>query len=950
MAFATDRKDKMFTAANLNDLYSRFDQKCYLALNGKSPLFAKSVSWLATQPYYGTWNGAYPYGVWYVYRNDPASCKRLRSENALGPGYIPGIGYNWRDNHQQIDTKIQLSKLENKHIDVSGGQVYVDHWVAGGDPFTCDVAAIHYSFELLTREIGGIKYDIHLGWDAPAASGLTSYVRGSLGAAIDPTLPPGRIHKHRLAVAEIATEEISEFKILNTYQRYDCWRVHACGKSGCTVFLQLPDGSAEKHLVDRGSCRSFRRRPDGTWASSFPGGGVCRYFFPYFIGDIPFLAEGPPGWSFTATQSEFLTLERSAQANNVANPFILFEWRKVMGAMHDPFTPYDIRQVYTGVYADPVNANTIVGDAAFTWGRAVVHYININHDVYRAEIVKFTDASTLPDSLRSLGIDVNVTDTNLELTTNLGEIRIYPLDANIFTTELNPFWSIDSNVTTISTIYPSSYTTSGTNSVSLVVTGSNNAIYWSANNAPTIFDTISDLRRKVAVEAGFLNVYTDTTLIEENKVSTITMTPLGLTCQVGQPYFNIGSLLNNVESNATNFSLYLRDRQIGYGVGPWASDFFSSGCETYYLSAPITYPRKKWENIFPGIRSDPFVNTTLPAVNTAYIPPGGPWGFSSSVYDFEQVRAYNIDLTSGTDDRPWGADFWINKWGGPNGSDASVRLPGSPNKTEQYAYVPTAPNSSFVDLVAAGKDDIFKDSLKASFASSVTLPLGNYIPPYRDNMTQICWTGPIELSQFYLPYASIKNPYRPGGGPFFHKISKSAWLWNLLEWSVNSWTRAEPLCHGQTSCPLRDATGSFNVVGVLTINMVLLGTSGVEFGGPGFYITEGAYDLLIANGITCYRDQDSGGNDYWHVPAVNLATYCNTQGFTAWNFDSENGQPNASPPIAATGYISKRLYGPGEQRQSASYYDVTTSTTRYESLRYVNLRLGNELVGNPTQS
>ena len=936
----------MFTAANLNDLYSRFDRKCYLALNGKSPLFAKAVSWLSANVGYGTWNGAYPYGVWYVYRNDPSSCKRLRSENALGPGYIPGIGgigYNWRDEHSQQAAKDALSRLETKYQDKAGGQVYVDHWVDSGDPpFNCDIASIHYSFELLTREIGGIKYDIHLGWDPPAGSGLTSYVRGSLGAGIDPTLPPGRIHKHRLAVAEIATEEISEFKILNTYQRYDCWRVHACGKSGCTVFLQLPDGSSERHLVERGECRAFRRKPDGTWATRFPGGAVCRYFFPYFSGDIPFLAEGPPGWSFTATQSEFLTLERSAQANNVANPFILFEWRNVMGAMHDPFMPHDIRQVYSGVYADPLNADTTVGDAAFTWGRAVVHYINSRRDVYRADIVKFTNASTLPDRLRSLGIDVNVTDTDLELTTKLGEIRIYPLDANIFTTERDGFWMIDSNVTTISIIYPNKYTTSFTNSVSNFITGFNNAVDWEPNNAPTIFDTISDLRRKVAVQAGFLAVYTDTTLIDEDKVSSITMTPLGLTCQVGQPGFNIGSLLNNVESNATNNGLYLKDRRIGYGTGPWANYFFSSGCETYYLASPNTYPNGKWANIFPSIRSDPFVNTTLPAVNTAYVPPGGPWGFSSSVYDFEQVRAYDIDMAAGggVDDRPWGGDFWVNKWGGPNGSDASVRLPGSPNKTQQYAYVPEAPNSSFVELVAAGKDDIFKDTLGASFASSVPLPAvvgGQYIPPYRDNMTQICWTGPIELSQFYLPYASIKNPYRPGGGPFFHKIAKSAWLWNLLEWSVSSWTRAEPLCHGQTSCPLRDATGSFNVLGVLTVGMVL-GSSGVEFGGPGFYISEGAYDLLIANGITCYRDQDSGGNDYWHVPAVNLAVYCNTQGFTAWNFDSENGQPNASPPIATTGYISKRLYGPGERTQSASYFDVTTSTTRYENLRYVDLR------------
>jgi 4-aminobutyrate aminotransferase-like enzyme len=34
-----------------------------------------------------------------------------------------------------------------------------------------------------------------------------------------------------LAVAEIAIEGLTDFRILNTYQRYDCWRVHNCGAS-----------------------------------------------------------------------------------------------------------------------------------------------------------------------------------------------------------------------------------------------------------------------------------------------------------------------------------------------------------------------------------------------------------------------------------------------------------------------------------------------------------------------------------------------------------------------------------------------------------------------------------------------------------------------------------------------------------------------------------------------
>lgn len=934
MAFATDRKDKMFTARNLNNLYSRFDQKCAQAFNGMGPLFANSAA--------GVWQGQYPYGVWYVYRNDPDTCKRLRADNAVGPDYIPGIGTDWRDNHQQIDTKIQLSKLENKHLDVAGGQVYVDHWVAGGDPFTCDVAAIHYSFELLIREISGIKYDVHLGWDPQDGSGLTSYVRGSLGAGIDPTLPPGRIHKHRLAVAEIAIEGLSEFKIFNTYQRYDCWRVHACGKSGVTVFLQLPDGSADRQFVSPGSCRAFRRRPDGTWASQFPGGGVCRYFFPYFSGDIPFLAEGPPEWSDTVTQSEFLTLERSAQANNVANPFILFEWRRVMGAVHDPSIPYDPRQIYTGVYADPSDANTTIGDAVFTWGRARVTYANAAGNVFKDIIKIFAGANNLVGNLRSLGITVNQTATAIELSSTSGVVRIYPIDANIFTTTADPYWEIGSSPVTISTIYPAQY------SMGMDPFLGPGTYTWNVGNEPTVFDSMRDLRRKIGVEIGFLNDYTDVDDITEEKVSIISMTPMGLMCRAATATGVGGSLLNNLETKATNESLYIQQRPAQFGVGPWQNWLYTSGTHIFYLQVPGASTSLQWSNILPA--RNPVPGATVPAVNTAFIPPGGPWGFSSSVYDFEQVRAYDISLVGGIDDRPWGADFWKNKWGGPNGSDASVRILGRPNKTEQYAYIPTGPNSSFVDLVAAGKDDVFKDGRGASFASTVPFKSSIYSPPYRDNMTHICWTGGVEQIGFDLPYTPIENPYIPGGGPFFHKIPKSPWLWDLLEWSVRAWTRSVPLCNGQDCCPLFDATGSFRVLGVLTIGMVLMGPSGLEFGGPSFYLTEQAYDLLIANGIICYYDFDSGGNQYWFVNAANLASYSAAQGFIAYNFDTENGQPYASPPVAATGYNVKRNYSLGETNQLSSYYDPNTSTQYWERLRYVNVRLGNELAGGTTIS
>ena len=926
MPFATDRRDKMFTASNLNNLYARFDEKCRRVLSGKSPLFANSSN--------GVWEGPYPYGVWYVYRGDPEACKRLRDDGAVPSPSIVGIGSEWQDDHTEVAAKFALSKLENKHLDPVGRQVYVDHWSSSGDPFTADIAAIHYSFELHTRDVDGEPWDVHLGWDPPATvSGVTSYVRGSLGAST-PTLPPGRIHKHRLAVAEIALEGVYQFRILRTYQRYDCWRVHNCGSRMAEVLLQNPDGSANRQYVAPGACRAFRRRPDGTWAITWPGGNFCHYFFPFFTGDIPFFAEGPPSWSDNFTTSPFLALERSAVANNVANPFILFEWLAAMEAVHDPFIPYDIRQVYSGVYADPMDANTTIGDAVFTWGRARIEYTDQAGRTYE-EFRVIPALNMLVPRLEDFGIDVTVNATDLTLSTTRGTIRIYPADCNIFTTVFDPYWEITATPVAFSTIYPAYYTTENYTTPGIAT--------WNAGNEPTIFDTMRNLRRKIAVEVGFLNTYTDVVDIVEEKVSVVTMTPMGLMCRASTATGIGGSQLNNYEATATNQTLWIADRPVGFGAGPDFNFRYTSGTRVFYLQPPNTSPVTQWANVVPARNTIPssWAVSSTQAVNCAFIPPGGPWGFSSSVYDLEVARVYEINPATSNSDNPWGADFWENKWGGPGGADAFVRIPGSPNKTMQYAYTPTEANASFTDFGPAGRDDIFKDQYRSSMASTVPLPGATASSSY-DSMTEIKWTGYTEATNFKVPYSPVENWTLPGGGPFFHKIPKSAWLWNLLEWSVRAWTRAVPLCLGQTSCPVYDAAGS----GTLrTLNQLILGSSGRESGGtiPSWYINEPEYDILIANGIVAYKDQDAGGNDYWYVPSINLATFCDSQGFTAWDWSTENGQPNEATPVAATGYDTMRNYGDFDQVQVGSYYDVNVGYQRFETIRFINLRIANEL-------
>jgi hypothetical protein len=900
MPYALGRLDKMFTAANLNNLYSRFDKKCQLALNGMGPLWAQS----RFHPY-AQWSAPFPYGVWYVYRNDPETALRLKDNGAVPSPSIPGIG-TYRDEHNQVAARIELSNLENKHLDVAGGQVYVDHHSTTGDPFTCDVGKIHFSYELLRREVAGIEYDVHLGWDPQAGSGLTSYVRGSLGPS-DPTLPPGRIHKHRLAVAEIAIEGLTDFRILNTYQRYDCWRVHNCGTTTVQVLLQLPDGSADRQFVGPGAVRAFRRRQDGTWATRWPNGGFCYQFFPFFPGDVPFFAEGPPSWQ-GANTSDFLALERSAQANNVANPFIMFDWMHTMDAQIDPDVHHDVRQVYPGTYADPGDFRQQLGDLVFTWGRARVrYYFGASGEISEERLVNFPGVGSLVQRLEGLGITVVQNANSLTLTSRRGLIQISPVDCNIFSDPLVPMWEIGVVPKTISTIYPS---------------GLNLQPFWSPGNEATIFDKVIDVRRRLAVEEGFLNDYDDVHDITEDRIGLLRLTPQGLACSVGNPIGIDGNLLIDFEAYATSGQLYIRSHDPGFGVGGWQNFYFSSSDKTVLIGpSKVSTVTGQWTNLFPTKISTSTATSALlyqGSINTAFIPPGGPWGFSSSNYDNELMRAFYGDPNYASN-FGFEADFWVNKWGGPGGIDASVRILGSPNKTPKFIE---SPDGLFQTTV----DDIFKDQQGSRFASTVPLQTLQTVSVFRDSLTSIKFDLEDQIDEtFDIPYTSRFNVFNggPGSGPFFHKIPKSAWLWNLMQWRVDSWTRSDCLCTMDKAPGLPAFFGT-----------------GYEpdFDEDAWYLDQAGYDLLTGYGVQCFASQDSFGTDYWFVPPQNLQTWCRRFGFTSGNWQTENGQPTEFPAVLATRVKPYRSYSERETQVIASYFDATTNDQKYLTLSLVDLK------------
>ena len=909
MPVATDKRQRMFNARNLNSLYERFDQKCARVLDGKNPKVAGLFSTI-------------PSGVVYQYTRDAASSF-----------------YVFKNDHNQSSVEIELSQLDTKHLDKAGGEVFVDRYVSSFVSTYCDVRTIQRSYELHSRQIDGVDYDVHLGWD-DWNSGLSSYVRSYFtDQDSSPSLPPARIHNHKTAVAEILVEGLSEFRILNTYKRYDCWRVSNCGPKTLTVYLQRPDGSSQRESIAPMGCRAFRRRTDGFWLATWSSGVPCNYFFPYVSGDTPFFAGGPP--MYGGDDSLAVCQERSAKANNIANPFLLLQWFRSLGGWHDPFIPLDIRGAYPDVYSDPENANTPIGNLIFTWGRARVQIYSSTTGVVSADYTEyFRDTTSFVPTLRNIGIEVDQIGGALGLRTRAANtiVRIYPIDCNVFfNSNTLPYWEISPSLAYFSTIYPAQFWVQNLGSPSAPTS-------WSAGNDPDWFETMRTLRRRVAVEEGFLNSYDDEVDISEEKVSKVSLTPLGLMVRaataVGIEAFdaNAESDIPNYEAVANKFELWTESRPKGFtqAIG-WSGTRYVSGTKIYYLQNPANSSSGWYRNVFPNLSTPS--GTSHPAVDCAYIPAGGPWAFSSSVYDANLSRVFTTDPDDPVTENVHGADFWINKWGAAGGVDASVRVLGRPDQTQQL------PIQTTTEAPALVRDDVFKDQNQAAMAG-----MGPWTGAAGITSFQQAWISDIRFldgeQYFKLPFVEQATVTEYDlNGPFYHKIPKSAFLWNLLEWTVRAWTRAIPLCLGQTICPIF----GFNAIGNLVVSNLWQEfplsamDTGTEGGEGVFYLNEYQYNVCLANGIVAHYGTYPAGGTYWYVSQTALATYSAGKGFKSYNFDTTNAQPNIATPVAATAWIPMRSYGVGETIQMASYFDDILNQQFYRAVRYVSLRLPNEL-------
>lgn len=926
MGFAPSRKAKMFNARNLNNLYARADRKVYLALQGKSPLLADN------------WNFTYPAGVWYVFTS--GSPKRLVPfESGSGPT-IYGIGSVFRLNHDQAAVPFELAKLDSVAIDYAGQQVFCDLWTYATDPTPdADVMAVHYSFETHRRVINDVAYDVHLGLQPPdpwftGGDPQSSWVRSVFAATnLPPYFPPGRSHRHKLSVAEIACEGINQFVIKKEWTRYDCWRIHNLSDFSLTLVLEFPNGSSARQTIPPYECRTARRAENGlwmsVWAPSYPDLPTC-YFWPYVTGDVPLFAGGPPqNWTETTNSGEALALERSQSANNLANPWIILDWMKALSATLDPRVPYDIWPKYSEFYADPKNDDNAIGDCAYTWGRALLARSGSDESL----IITIPSVNALIPTLAGYGIECSISGTTLTIINRSRYDRIYPLDCNLFTQEFATtgfavfcFWGIGFGTpTSFDVSFPLAYTKQPHSERA----GSWIARTWTTATPPTIFNTIGALRRKVLVEAGWMLSETEFAEIPEAfAASVVTLTPLGLTMRVptttyvydvatqvdGTYEYEGGSIGSGGDFSQTGiYPRFMRagiSRSLAFDDNYWAAD------QTWLLQPPSSLPgglRPYNSHLFPAV-NPAGTSASLPAIWAAYIPAGGPWGYSRTVYDFEIRRCFEI--TSEEDRFSNGADFWINKWGGPGGVDASVRIPGSPNVMPQYKYL--NPDDHGEGFKVAAIDDIWFDSTLPLRAG--TTQQGQTANNMFDGVTLIHPLASYNAS--VQPY-SILPPYQ-----IHQKVPKTAWLWDLLEYHVRAWRRSYRHVRGERDIPIAENRALSNVFDPVG--------SGEEGGVYVFYLSFQGYSELLANGVPC-SSTGSGVSTVYYVTVDNLAAFISRKGF-AYLLDTIQYPPSYPAGVV----IPKRRYGPGETTENLGMYSIQYDWYRYANHRFIDLRFQGE--------
>jgi hypothetical protein len=363
-----------------NTLWTEFDRKLGLLLDGKSPYFVDS----------GTTLEGLVGNVFY-----------FRGAHAAGPNLQTGVYpayHSFTPYDHSVYTAAAAALVETLRDEA------------------LQIMETGRAENVLSRSLEAHKRIVESGPDGPRRYWLWP---------TDSTVPEKR---YRYGVAELVCDGLGDvFEIPAAWDKYNFFRIHNVSETDLTVrFRGTDEAGAEvtraEVMVAKRGCLCVRRDSvnDGYDAA-------LRYFWTVKTNDPRFLAQVDLNQAFTTEPEASKEIYASQRANNVANPALLFRWIQTyerrapttFGEIlwyRDPHAVYDLG-TYNQTLADANDPNAIVGNLIHHKGKFRVR----RSDNTSAEI-QFDGYETLRAKLLEAGLDLVESATNVAISAPPGPV------------------------------------------------------------------------------------------------------------------------------------------------------------------------------------------------------------------------------------------------------------------------------------------------------------------------------------------------------------------------------------------------------------------------------------------------------------------------------------------------------------------------------------------------
>lgn len=361
------------TAAKMNDLWSEFDRKMTLTMDGKS--------WLLWQA-----SGAVDY-------IKEITGKRFFFTNLTSFG---------------------------RSVDLGGSNPNYTHSIFTAAVAAATQVAVDHTNKIVTlTPIAGVDLD----------NSLEAHKRSTLNALGNPEDywvwwdgAPMPQRYHRYAVAELIFEHsgVTTYTIPKEYDKYQYFRLHNLNAVDITVQIEAKDSTYDNFTVPAWGSLCVQRRPLGHMKAGY------NYFWKFAPGDPRSLTVRPFGGNVPA---------ETMRVNNVWNPALLYEVIELFSErgnsgladqgrtqwvrmIRDPHIVYDIYPLYRSYFGDPSAGATLLGDLLHHQGE--IHYCYRNTGGPLQRVMTRWGGYTDLAALTGLGLTVTSTGTALTIQGTVG--------------------------------------------------------------------------------------------------------------------------------------------------------------------------------------------------------------------------------------------------------------------------------------------------------------------------------------------------------------------------------------------------------------------------------------------------------------------------------------------------------------------------------------------------